>query len=285
MPNAPDLPFASRNEPAQSEPRAWELRLYVAGQTQRSLSAIANLKKICEEYLNGNYHVEVIDLLVDPQLARDDQIVAIPTLVRKLPAPTRRIAGDLSDMEGTIQTLAGMVDLRDPYSESHQRNVANLAAAIGREIGLPRNDVEGIYFAGVVHDIGKLQVPPEILSKPGKLNNTEFVLIKAHAQVGHDIVKGVEFPWPVAQMILQHHERMDGSGYPNGLKGDAIVIGAKIIAVADVVEAMTAPRPYREALGIEAALTEIEKNAGILYDPTVVAACITLFRQRRFKFQ
>ena len=172
-------------------------------------------------------------------------------------------------LEATITALAGMVELRDPYTAGHQRNVSLLAAAIARDMGLSELDIEGIRLAGVVHDIGKINAPAEILSKPGKLSKIEFELIKMHAQAGRDIIKGVDFPWPVAQMILQHHERLDGSGYPNGLQGDAIVIGAKILAVADVVEAMMARRPYREALGLDAALAEIERGNGTLYDAAV----------------
>ena len=187
-------------------------------------------------------------------------------------------------MEATITALAGMVELRDPYTAGHQRNVSLLAAAIARDMGLSQHDIEGIRLAGVVHDVGKINVPAEILSKPGKLATAEFEIIKTHAQAGYDVVKGVDFPWPVAQMILQHHERLDGSGYPNGLEGDAIVIGARILAVADVVEAMMARRPYREALGLDAAMAEIEAEKGTRYDPAAVDVCLALFRENQFGF-
>lgn len=187
-------------------------------------------------------------------------------------------------LEATVTALAGMVELRDPYTAGHQRNVSVLAAAIARDMGLSEHDIEGIRLAGVVHDIGKISVPAEILSKSGKLNPIEFEFIKVHAQAGHDIIKDVLFPWPVAQMILQHHERLDGSGYPNGVKGDEILLGARIIAVADVVEAMMAHRPYRAALGLDAALAEIEAGKGTVYDPAVVDACRALFRDGRFSF-
>lgn len=188
-------------------------------------------------------------------------------------------------LEETVSALANMVELRDPYTAGHQRNVSRLAAAIAREMGLPDHDIEGIRLAGVVHDIGKIQVPGELLSKPGRLAGVEFDLVKVHARAGHDIIKGVDFPWPVARMVRQHHERLDGSGYPDGLRGEEILIGARILAVADVVEAMMGRRPYRESLGAEAALAEIGRGRGVLYDPAAVDACLTLFREKRFRFE
>jgi HD-GYP domain-containing protein (c-di-GMP phosphodiesterase class II) len=187
-------------------------------------------------------------------------------------------------MEATIAALASMVELRDPYTAGHQRKVSLLAAAIARDMRLSEHDIEGIRLAGVVHDIGKINVPAEIISRPGKLSKIEFDLIKVHPQAGYDIVKGVDFPWPVAQMILQRHERLDGSGYPYGLKGDAILVGARILAVADVVEAMIEHRPYRAALGPDAALAEIDAEKGTLYDPAAVDVCRALFREHRFSF-
>ncbi|WP_315806163.1 MULTISPECIES: PAS domain S-box protein [unclassified Bradyrhizobium] len=187
-------------------------------------------------------------------------------------------------MEATITALASTVELRDPYTAGHQYNVSLLAAAIARDMKLSEHDIEGIRLAGVVHDVGKISVPAEILSKPGKLNKAEFELVKMHAQAGCDIIKGVAFPWPVAQMILQHHERLDGSGYPHGLRNDEINLGARILAVADVVEAMTARRPYREALGLDVALAEVEAGKGTRYDPVAVDAWRALFRDGRFSF-
>ena len=187
-------------------------------------------------------------------------------------------------MLATVQALANTVDVRDPYTAGHQRNVSRLAAAIAREMGLPSDAVEGIELAAMVHDIGKIRVPAEILSKPGKLSPLEYQLVQMHAQAGYDIVKDMTFPWPIAQMILQHHERLDGSGYPQGLKGDAILRDAKIIAVADVVEAMASHRPYRPSLGLGPALAEIEQGKGRLYDAEAAAACIRVFRQNGFTF-
>ena len=187
-------------------------------------------------------------------------------------------------LEGTIQTLTIAIGARDPYTTGHQRRVTDLAVSIAQEIGLPENVVAGIRMAGLIHDIGKLAVPAEILCKPSKINDLEFQLIKTHPEVGYDILKKIEFPWPIADIVLQHHERMNGSGYPRKIKGPEILIEAKIINVADVVEAMASHRPYRPSLGIEKSLEQISKNRGILYDDEVVDACLRLFREKRFKF-
>jgi PAS domain S-box-containing protein/putative nucleotidyltransferase with HDIG domain len=179
--------------------------------------------------------------------------------------------------------IANVVELRDPYTAGHQRQVADIATAIARELALPDDDIKGIHVAATLHDIGKTGIPVEILVRPGKLSPAEFEIIKAHPQVGHDIVADVMFPWPVAQMILQHHERLDGSGYPDGLKGSAILIGSRILAVADVISAISSRRPYRAALGIPAALAEIDANRGLLYDTDAVDACLRLFSERHFE--
>ena len=182
-------------------------------------------------------------------------------------------------MEGTIHTIAATVEARDPYTAGHQRRVADLAVAIAIEMRLSKERVEGIRMAGGIHDLGKIQVPAEILNKPGKLSELEFNLIKNHSLVGFDLLKKINFPWPLAQMILQHHEKMDGSGYPQGLKGEEIMLEARILAVADVVEAISSHRPYRPAIGIEQALEEITQNRDTLYDPDVVDACLKVFEE------
>ncbi|MBU1733598.1 MAG: PAS domain S-box protein [Gammaproteobacteria bacterium] len=188
-------------------------------------------------------------------------------------------------MEDTIGIIAATLEQRDPYTAGHQRRVALLGVAIAKELGLGEEEIEGIHFGGLIHDLGKISVPAEILSKPGKLTQIEFELIKAHTQTGYEIVKEVNFPWPVADMVHQHHERLDGSGYPLGLKGEEITLGARILAVADVVEAMSSHRPYRPSLGIEPALEEITRNRGKFYDPEAVDACIRLFREKGFSFE
>lgn len=184
----------------------------------------------------------------------------------------------------TIEAIAVTVEVRDPYTAGHQRRVAALASAIAREMGLPEEKIRGLYLAATIHDLGKIHLPAEILSKPGYLTAVEYELVKTHPQTGYNIIKDVEFPWPIAQMVLQHHERLDGSGYPEGLKGDAILHEAKILAVADVVEAMSSHRPYRPGLGMDAALEEIAKRRGVLYDPGAVDCCLALFRENRFTF-
>jgi HD-GYP domain-containing protein (c-di-GMP phosphodiesterase class II) len=185
----------------------------------------------------------------------------------------------------TIQTMVSAVEMRDPYTAGHQLRSANLACAIATEMGLPQEKIDGIHMAGSIHDIGKLSIPAEILSKPTKLTNIEYSLIKEHSLSGYEMLKNVESPWPLAQIVYQHHERMDGSGYPRNLKGDEILMEARIMAVADVVESMASHRPYRPSLGIDVALEEIEKNRGSLYDDAVVDACLKLFREKGYQLQ
>lgn len=185
--------------------------------------------------------------------------------------------------EGTVNALASIAEKRDPYTAGHQQRVAELATAIAKDMGLPEEQVEGIRVAGILHDIGKISVPAEILSKPSQLLEIEFAMIKNHCQHGYDILKTIEFPWPIADMVLQHHERLDGSGYPLGLSGEDILLEARILAVADVVEAMASHRPYRPALGKDQALREILMNRGRLYDPEVVDICAKLLNDKKFK--
>ncbi len=183
----------------------------------------------------------------------------------------------------TIQAIASIVESRDPYTAGHQRRVADLAAAIAAEMGLSVELIEGLRMAGVIHDIGKVSVPSDILNMPRKLTDIEFSLIKTHAKSGYEMVKDIEFPWPIARMILEHHERINGSGYPNGLTGDRLLLESRILAVADVVEAMATHRPYRAALSLDVAMDEITKNRGVIYDPDAVDACLRLFREKGYK--
>lgn len=186
-------------------------------------------------------------------------------------------------LEGTVQAISRAVEAKDPYTSGHQRRTADLARAIAAEMGFSVDRMDFVRIAGTIHDIGKISVPAEILSKPTKLTDIEFSLIKAHAQAGYDILKDIDFPWPVADVILQHHERVDGSGYPQGIKGDDLLLESRILAVADVVESMVSHRPYRPALGIDAALEEITKNRSTLYDPAVVDICLKLFHEKNYK--
>ncbi|MDO9226861.1 MAG: PAS domain-containing protein [Pseudomonadota bacterium] len=186
-------------------------------------------------------------------------------------------------LDHAVTAIAATVEMRDPYTAGHQRRVARLAAAIALEMGLPAQQVEGLRMAGVVHDIGKIHVPAEILSSPAKLSAAEFEIIKTHPLVGYDILKGIDFPWPVAEIVWQHHEKLDGSGYPRGLKGEEILIEARILTVADVVEAMASHRPYRPGFGIFPTLQEISRNKGKLYDERVAEACLRLFMERNYE--
>ena len=182
-------------------------------------------------------------------------------------------------LDSTVKALASTAEMRDPYTAGHQQRVTQLACAIAKEMGLPREKIECIRVASIVHDIGKIHVAGEILNKPIKLAEIEMELVRLHCQAGYEILKSIEFPWPIAEIVLQHHERIDGSGYPRGLKGDEILIEARILAVADVIEAMASHRPYRTALSMSDALEEITKNRGKLYDIIVVSACLNLFNK------
>jgi len=188
-------------------------------------------------------------------------------------------------IDTTFQVMVAAVEARDPYTAGHQIRVAYIAEAIAAEMGLSQDQIDGIHIAGTIHDIGKLSIPAEILSKPAKLSGIEFTLVKEHSREGYKILKDVESPWPLAEIVYQHHERMDGSGYPRNLKGNAILLEARILGVADEVEAMATHRPYRPGLGIDAALQDIENNRGILYDADVVDACLRLFREKGFKLE
>jgi len=187
-------------------------------------------------------------------------------------------------IEGTANIITKVVETRDPYSIGHQQRVSKLTIAIAQEMKLPQDKIEGTKIASLVHDIGKVNLPTEIISKPNKLIEVEFNLVKNYPKVGYDILKKVDFPWPIAEIVLQHQEKIDGSGYPRGLKGDEICIEAKILGVANVVEAMSSYKSYRPALSIDEALAEIVKNKNILFDPKVVDTCIKLFKEKGFKF-
>ena len=183
-----------------------------------------------------------------------------------------------------IHALTAITEIRDPYTASHQKRVAKLAYAIGKELGMAREQIIGLYVAGLLHDIGKIYVPNEILTRPGSINEYEFSLIKKHCEVGRDILNKIEFPWPVAEFVVQHHERIDGSGYPYRLKRAKIHIESMVLAVADVVESISSHRPYRPALGISCAIEEIKKGRGTLYDAKVVDACLRVFAKDDFDF-
>ncbi|HYH40208.1 MAG TPA: MASE3 domain-containing protein [Azospirillum sp.] len=228
----------------------------------------------------------VLEVCVRPFLSGDDASVVVMrdvTARRTLETAASQHAEAMKrSLVETIAVVAQIINIRDPYTAGHQERVADLSVAIAREMGLGEEEVTGIYLAGVVHDIGKISVPAELLNRPGRLTPPEYNLLKTHAQAGHDILRKVNLPWAVAEIILQHHEKIDGSGYPRGLTGDAIRREARILAVADIIEAMASHRPYRPALGIEAALEEIGRCAGVSLDAEVVAACQRLFRDKGY---
>jgi len=227
----------------------------------------------------STYPVEVHLQIVE--VAQKKSFLAIVLDVTERKTAARNLEKTL---QGIIRATARTVEVRDPYTAGHQERVAELAEAIAREMGLDESRVRAISFASVIHDLGKIAVPPEILNKPGRLSDIEMELIKTHSQVGYDILKGIDFPWPVAEIILQHHEKIDGSGYPRGLKDEQILLEARIICVADVIEAIASHRPYRPALSMETALAEIRANSGKLYDQKVVEHCLNLIEKKGFTF-
>jgi len=215
----------------------------------------------------------------------EDMNESATTLIESREELKRSHAELKSALEGTIAVISMAVEVRDPYTAGHQRRVAGLACAIAREMGLDEEQIESIHMGATIHDIGKIYLPAEILTKPTMLSTMERQLVETHPQVGYDILKGVTLPWQTAEIAHQHHERMDGSGYPQGLKGEEICMEARVVAVADVVEAMTTHRPYREGLGIDLALKQIEENRGSLFDPVVADACLKLFRSKEYSLE
>ncbi|MDD5035851.1 MAG: HD-GYP domain-containing protein, partial [Methylococcaceae bacterium] len=218
-----------------------------------------------------------------PQIAADTALgIQSLRMGKRLAASLHSLRKSLA---GTVEAITVMIELRDPYTAGHERRVSQLACAIGKAMGLTDQQLEGLHVIGYLHDVGKIALPAEILSKPAVLTKLEMEIVHGHSRAGYEILKNVEFPWPVAQAVLQHHERLDGSGYPNGLKDGEIILEARILMVADVVEAIASHRPYRAALGTEAALSEIAANRGKLYDAEVVDICLRLFVEQAFEFE
>ncbi len=241
---------------------------------------------IITAYSDRDYLIRAIDLGIDRYVTKpidpDALVNAIyrSTLARSQAQELIKAQQQVLDtLEQTVTVLARAIELRDPYTNGHQKRVANLAVAIAGELGLPADTIAGLRLGGLVHDVGKIQVPSEILTKPGNLTAIESEMVRAHVRAGFELLKEVTFPWPIADMVLQHHERLDGSGYPFGLKDGDILIEAKIIAVADVVEAISSHRPYRPSLGVDVAVQEIRKGSGLIYDPAVVDACIRVLER------
>jgi len=253
------------------------------------------LKEMIEEhgFIKGheaqNYRKDgsIIWISRTMQAVRDEkgQIIYYDGIIEDITNRKQKVERIRKALGATVHAIAVTVETRDPYTAGHQRRVADLARAIATEMNLSADQIDGIRMAATIHDLGKISVPAEILSKPTKLTNIEFSLIKTHSQSGYDILKDIDFPWPIARMVLEHHERVDGSGYPNGLIAEETLICSRILAVADVVESMASHRPYRPSLGIEAALAEIKKNRGTLYDTGAVDACLRLFREKGYQLQ
>lgn len=235
------------------------------------------------KYLTAKGEINYFDVRLSP-ITREGKVVSVISSSNNVTERKQAEERLKKTMDATIDTVSKIVEVKDPYTAGHQQRVSQLATAIAKELNLSQDKIEGIRIASLIHDAGKIGVPTEILSKTTTLSDIEFSLIKEHSQIGYDILKSIDFSYPVARIVLQHHEKIDGSGYPNKLKGDEILLEAKILGVADVVEAMSSHRPYRPALGIDKALEEISQNKGILYDPEVVDVCIRLVREKGFKF-
>ena len=263
------------------------------GEYQKALQCQRQYSELTKTLFSDELTERIAEMQTKYETERLEKLVAERT--RELEQRVNDLAQTKSDLQfsksrlqaaldGTIRALATTIEARDPYTAGHQRRVASLSRAIAETMCLPEKQVEEIHIAATIHDIGKIDVPAEILSCPRQLTEVEFSLIKNHARTGYEILRDIDFPGPIAEIVLQHHERMDGSGYPSGLKGEEILLEARIIAVADVVEAMASHRPYRAALGIDVALEEISKNKGVKYDPEAVDACLKLFREG-FRFE
>lgn len=230
-----------------------------------------------------------VDFTSTPLVGKNGRVKGAVLVVRDITQQVeydRRIQESMDTltraMYGTIEAITKTVETRDPYTAGHQKKVADIAKEIAKDMGLSRDVIESVNLAGQIHDLGKIAIPSEILNKPGRINEIEFALIKTHPEMGYEIVKNIDFPWPIADIVFQHHEKIDGSGYPRGLKGDNILIQARIISVADVLEAMASHRPYRAALGIDAAFMELKKNSGKLFDRDVVDSCLRIFKDKGF---
>lgn len=238
------------------------------------------------DYVTKPVHGLEVQARVQNHLAIREMRQALNAQNTLLEQKVREKTAALQEMfNATVQTMALAVEIRDPYTAGHQTRVAALACAIAQKMGLPNDQVETIRYAGLLHDIGKIRIPAAIMNRPGKLLPVEREIIHIHPQVGYDLLKNIPFPWPIAEIVYQHHEKLNGSGYPRGLYGDEILLEAQVIAVADLTEAESSHRPYRPTMGIESALTEIEKHRGTLYDERVVDACLALFRQDGFTLE
>lgn len=226
---------------------------------------------------------KVIDQLAEMQRQLDEMKKSTAKIEKEQDVAVQASENRFQQLFETAQAMADMVEAIEPYKMGHHRRVADLARAIATEMNLTRGQVHGICLAGVLHDMGKISIDLALLNKPVRFTEEEFELVKVHVQAGFDYLKGITFPWPVARMVMEHHERMNGSGYPNGLTGEKLLLESKILVVADVVDAIASHRPYRPALGVDSALYDIAGERGILYDTDVVNACLLLFNEKGYK--
>jgi len=261
-------------------------QLYQSREDRKKIFQLLESRGFVQEYearfFRKDGSIGWVSVNIQPARVAEGQTLCYDGFVRDVTDRKESVERLREAFAGTIQAITSLVEAKDPYTAGHQRRVADIAQAIAVEMGLSREQMEGIAMAGIIHDIGKVSVPAEILCSPRRLTQLEFNLIKTHAQSGYEILKDIKFPWPIARMVLEHHERMDGSGYPHGLTGNNILPESRILAVADVVEAMATHRPYRPALGLEPALQEITKNRGVLFDEEAVDACLRLFREKGY---
>ena len=235
-------------------------------------------QRLAVEIICNSYHING-DMVVQCNIRDITKRRGLDTL-----RINEQVKREIKQLEATISSLSNVIEARDPFTATHQKRVADLACAIALELKLSLYDIEGLNMAAQIHDIGKIGIPTEILTKPSALTPLEIAMLRGHAQTGYEILKPLSFPWPVAEFVLQHHERLNGSGYPNALKGDAICIESRILAVADTVEAMSSDRPYRGAISLENALKEIDDNRDVLFDGAVVDACLKLFNEKNYHF-
>ncbi|PKM84002.1 MAG: two-component system response regulator [Firmicutes bacterium HGW-Firmicutes-13] len=255
------------------------------GNIFRFLTKPCPSQELNETIILGIKHYNLLKAEQELQERMLKQIIHEEFIRKSAEEELKKTAADFKNiMKGTIQAMAFAVEKRDPHTAGHQHRVAHLAGTIAVEMGLSEEEIEAISLAAAIHDIGKLYVPAEILNKPGKLDDMEFAMIKNHPQVGYDILNRIKFPWPIVQIVIQHHERLNGTGYPAGISGKDIILGARIIAVADVIEAVCFHRSYRPALGIDTALEEISKNRGVLYDEEVVDICLKFIKIDNYRF-
>jgi len=280
--------FAKVKEQAQDTPI-----IILTGSDDEAL-AIRTVKEGAQDYIikeqleyrmflrSVNYAIERSRIHNDLRNAKNDLDTKVKERTSELQTEKEKLNRIL---EETIDALAFALEKRDPYTAGHQRRVAQLSVAIAKYTELSENEINGLYLASLVHDIGKIGVPVEILVKPTRLNENEIALIHDHSEIGYGILKDIEFAWPIAQIVLQHHEKINGSGYPKGLSGDMILLESKILCVADIFEAMSSHRPYRAAIGIDGALEDLLHNKGIIYEPIAVDACVELFTKKSFKFK